>query len=670
MENQIPKNDKIQNMVNLLKNIDMSEIQHVGSPSIDIAVDKVIESCNQLKEEINGFDNTLKLVPVSMLLGEEFYIPDYQRGYRWTRNEVNKLLEDLTAFFSDDYKENPYYCMQPLVVCKDENNDRWEVIDGQQRLTTMFLLLNYLGKELKKEPPFEISYGSRVGSADYLESPNKKDANDNIDFYHIYKASQTIKSYFENHGDKETFYQNLINSDASKQLVNFIWYDVSKKEISPEEKFSDLNVGKINLTNAELIKALLLNNVSDEHQKIRLATEWDEIEHAFHNDDFWSFIYGENDSKYETRIELIFDILMEKGAKEANKYFTFDEYQRLIKEKKNNDEDYVMDKLWKDVTNLFHHFKSWHEDRYLYHIIGYLRYLKHPINDIYKGFNGSDSKQDFRNKLKELAIKKTIYEKKDRKYHLLEIRSLSYEESKDKKHIRDILMLFNILSILNCNESSVNFSFSNFYKHKWDLEHVRSQTAKDILNGSINDLKDWIICNLEYFTGVEYDKNTSTDHYSEQIKNSPIYTDDTDNTDISKICNSLLRLLSIIKGKKKIEKDLKEEIQNTYIAVCGALGIDDSNFDRTHFIGNLVLLDQTTNRGYGNAFFPIKRRFINENEKKGIYILPCTKNVFSKNYSIALSDLMNWTETDGEAYTQEILNVLEYGKREEVINEQ
>lgn len=666
MENQIPKNDKIQNMVNLLKNIDMSEIQHVGSPSIDIAVDKVIESCNQLKEEINGFDNTLKLVPVSMLLGKKFYIPDYQRGYRWTRNEVNKLLEDLTAFFSDDYKENPYYCMQPLVVCKDENNDRWKVIDGQQRLTTMFLLLNYLGKELKKEPPFEISYGSRDGSAGYLKDPTFDKSVSNVDFYHIYKASQMIETYFKEYDEtkKETFYQNLINPDASNQMVDFIWYDVSEKGIPPEEKFSDLNVGKINLTNAELIKALLLNNVSDEHQKIRLATEWDEIEHAFHNDDFWSFIYGENDSKYETRIELIFDILMKKGAKEANKYFTFDEYQRLIKEEKNNDEDYVMDKLWKDVTNLFHHFKSWHEDRYLYHIIGYLRYLKHPINDIYKRFNGSDSKQDFRNKLKELAIKKTIYEKKDRKYHLLEIRSLSYEESKDKKHIRDILMLFNILSILNCNESSVNFSFSNFYKHKWDLEHVRSQTAKDILNGSINDLKDWIICNLEYFTGVEYDKNTSTDHYSEQIKNSPIYTDDTDNTDISKICNSLLRLLSIIKGKKKIEKDLQEEIQNTYIAVCGALGIDDSNFDRTHFIGNLVLLDQTTNRGYGNAFFPIKRRFINENEKKGIYILPCTKNVFSKNYSIALSDLMNWTETDAQAYTQEILNVLEYRKRE------
>lgn len=656
MENQIPKNDKIQNMVNLLKNIDMSEIQHVGSPSIDIAVDKVIESCNQLKEEINGFDNTLKLVPVSMLLGKEFYIPDYQRGYRWTSNEVNKLLEDLTAFFSDDYKENPYYCMQPLVVCKDENNDRWEVIDGQQRLTTMFLLLNYLGKELKKEPPFEISYGSRDGSAGYLESPNKKDANDNIDFYHIYKASQTIKSYFENYGDKETFYQNLINSDASNQMVDFIWYDVSEKGIPPEEKFSDLNVGKINLTNAELIKALLLNNVSDEHQKIRLATEWDEIEHAFHNDDFWSFIYGENDSKYETRIELIFDILMKKGAKEANKYFTFDKYQELIKEEKNNDEDYVMDKLWKDVTNLFHHFKSWHEDRYLYHIIGYLRYLKHPIDEIFKVFNDSNSKQDFRNKLKELAIIKTIYEyeKKDKKYHKLDIPSLSYEESKDKKHIRDILMLFNILSILECNESSVNFSFSNFYKHKWDLEHVRSQTAKDIQNGSKKDLKDWIICNLEYFTGVEYNKEWTIEDFKSKIIDSETY---------SKLigycktaCESLLGLLS---------ESSDEKIAETYKAVCTALDIkDDMDFKQTHFIGNLVLLDQTTNRGYGNAFFPIKRRFINENEKKGIYILPCTKNVFSKNYSIALSDLMNWTETDAQAYTQEIINVLESEKKE------
>ena len=655
MENQIPKNDKIQNMVNLLKNIDMSEIQHVGSPSIDIAVDKVIESCNQLKEEINGFDNTLKLVPVSMLLGEKFYIPDYQRGYRWTSNEVNKLLEDLTAFFSDGYEKNPYYCMQPLVVFY--NKKHWEVIDGQQRLTTMFLILNYLGEK----PPFEISYGSRDGSADYLKDPTFDKSVSNVDFYHIYKAIQMIETYFKEYDEtkKETFYQNLINSDASNQMVDFIWYDVSEKGISPEEKFSDLNVGKINLTNAELIKALLLNNVSDEHQKIRLATEWDEIEHAFHNDDFWSFIYGENDSKYETRIELIFDILMKKGAKEANKYFTFDKYQELIANI-NDDEtsisNHVMDELWKAVTNLFHHFKSWHEDRYLYHIIGYLRYLKHPIDEIFKVFNDSNSKQDFRNKLKELAIIKTIYEyeKKDKKYHKLDIPSLSYEESKDKKHIRDILMLFNILSILECNESSVNFSFSNFYKHKWDLEHVRSQTAKDIQNGSKKDLIDWIICNLEYFTGVEYNKEWTIEDFKSKIIESETY---------SKLigycktaCESLLGLLS---------ESSDEKIAETYKAVRTALDIkDDMDFKQTHFIGNLVLLDQTTNRGYGNAFFPIKRRFINENEKKGIYILPCTKNVFSKNYSIALSDLMNWTETDAQAYTQEILNVLEYVKRE------
>lgn len=661
MENQIPKNDKIHNMVNLLKNIDMSEIQHVGSPSIDIAVDKVIESCNQLKEEINGFDNTLKLVPVSMLLGEKFYIPDYQRGYRWTSNEVNKLLEDLTAFFSDGYEKNPYYCMQPLVVFY--NKKHWEVIDGQQRLTTMFLILNYLGEK----PPFEISYGSRDGSADYLKDPTFDKSVSNVDFYHIYKASQMIETYFKEYDEtkKETFYQNLINSDASNQMVDFIWYDVSEKGISPEEKFSDLNVGKINLTNAELIKALLLNNVSDEHQKIRLATEWDEIEHAFHNDDFWSFIYGENDSKYETRIELIFDILMKKGAKEANKYFTFDKYQELIANI-NDDEtsisNHVMDELWKAVTNLFHHFKSWHEDRYLYHIIGYLRYLKHPIDEIFKVFNDSNSKQDFRNKLKELAIIKTIYEyeKKDKKYHKLDIPSLSYEESKDKKHIRDILMLFNILSILECNESSVNFSFSNFYKHKWDLEHVRSQTAKDIQNGSKKDLIDWIICNLEYFTGVEYNKEWTIEDFKSKIIESETY---------SKLigycktaCESLLGLLS---------ESSDEKIAETYKAVRTALDIkDDMDFKQTHFIGNLVLLDQTTNRGYGNAFFPIKRRFINENEKKGIYILPCTKNVFSKNYSIVLSDLMNWTETDAQAYTQEIINVLESEKGEEDINEQ
>lgn len=79
-------------------------------------------------------------------------------------------------------------------------------------------------------------------------------------------------------------------------------------------------------------------------------------------------------------------------------------------------------------------------------------------------------------------------------------------------------------------------------------------------------------------------------------------------------------------------------------------------------IGNLTLLDSKINRSYKNAFFPIKRAIIIEEDSKGNFIPPATKNVFLKQYSNKLSDMMNWTEDDIKAYENEIIKLLEkYG---------
>ena len=82
--------------------------------------------------------------------GFDFIIPSYQRGYRWTRKEVIRLILDVLSYNQD--KDGKFYCLQPLVVRHKEVNGQhiWRVIDGQQRLTTIFLLLNYLIKDEKK----------------------------------------------------------------------------------------------------------------------------------------------------------------------------------------------------------------------------------------------------------------------------------------------------------------------------------------------------------------------------------------------------------------------------------------------------------------------------------------------------------------------------------------
>ena len=99
-------------------------------------------------------------ISVANLIKEapHFIIPSYQRGYRWERKQVTDLLNDLRQFVTDGNSKNSCYYLQPIVIKKaswknaDGNNiDGWEVLDGQQRLTTMYLLLQYIiENELKR----------------------------------------------------------------------------------------------------------------------------------------------------------------------------------------------------------------------------------------------------------------------------------------------------------------------------------------------------------------------------------------------------------------------------------------------------------------------------------------------------------------------------------------
>ena len=105
-------------------------------------------------------ENIIEIKSVGDLLGMKFLIPSYQRGYRWTEKQVKDLLNDVNEFEPrkiPDSDEETWYCLQPLVVKRiDENDSRlpkdnktnwYEVIDGQQRLTTIFIILKLIDKE-------------------------------------------------------------------------------------------------------------------------------------------------------------------------------------------------------------------------------------------------------------------------------------------------------------------------------------------------------------------------------------------------------------------------------------------------------------------------------------------------------------------------------------------
>ena len=101
--------------------------------------------------------------PVANLINTKHYfvIPSYQRGYRWEEKQVLDLLEDINEF-TKQTKEESYY-LQPLVVKPlkymlpdGAEVQAWEVLDGQQRLTTLRLILMYLYTSLLSGEIFTI----------------------------------------------------------------------------------------------------------------------------------------------------------------------------------------------------------------------------------------------------------------------------------------------------------------------------------------------------------------------------------------------------------------------------------------------------------------------------------------------------------------------------------
>lgn len=114
----------------------------------------------------------LDLITIPKLNGKDFFVPSYQRGYRWTKNEIAALLNDVAEF---DISNGNWYCLQPIVVKKLPDN-RYELVDGQQRLTTLFIILQTMSEWLSNDrrqvdkPNYTIEYQTRQGSKGFLKN--------------------------------------------------------------------------------------------------------------------------------------------------------------------------------------------------------------------------------------------------------------------------------------------------------------------------------------------------------------------------------------------------------------------------------------------------------------------------------------------------------------------
>lgn len=254
-----------------------------------------------------------------------FYIPSYQRGYRWSETEVVRLLDDIYQ----NGKKN--YCLQPVVVRKKE--DQYELIDGQQRLTTLYLIYKYMKNvnPFFNEPAFTLSYQTRDQSEEFLKTLDMTKQDDNIDFWFISKAYNTIKEWFEQ--DLQIRVMHIF--EYLKEDVKIIWYEVGESE-DAISLFTRLNIGKIPLTSAELVKAMFLSRDNAENMRREkqeeISLQWDGIERELHNESLWFFLTNSVKGEYQTRIDLVLDLIAGKEESTREKYYTFFRFDELRKE--------------------------------------------------------------------------------------------------------------------------------------------------------------------------------------------------------------------------------------------------------------------------------------------------------------------------------------------------
>ena len=614
-------------------------------------------------------ENKIELKSVSELLGMKFFIPSYQRGYRWTEQQVKDLLNDILEFSQKKKHESKYYCLQPLVVKRMDKDvlssikaatsieevenllkGSWEVIDGQQRLTTIFLILSVLGET----SVYSLEYETRNCSKEFLENFNEEKKNDNIDYYHIIHSKETVKSWFGKVEEKiNDFKEILLNN------VKFIWYE--SVDENPIKVFTRLNIGKISLTNAELIKALLLNRSNfgekdSEHLKLRqqeIASEWDNIEYTLQNDEFWLFLHEKGYDR-PTRIDFIFDLICERNSLNLREelyksignddYKTFRYFYEYFKQneevqdsKQNAKQKTKIDICWSKVKDYFQTFKEWFDDLELYHYIGYLVEYNYSLSGLVSEWHCSKNKDSFVNYLK-AEIKKKIEgcPRLDFQYK---------EDGNDKGRCKPILLFQNIQTVINQNKNNLSnedYKLGVFYKfpfhlyklENWDVEHINSNTTNDEEDADTQN--EWL---LNVYLSADDDTQQKIRSYFESSNDK----------------------------KEKLFEEIKKKISQN----------EEWTPVEKNRIWNYTLLDSSTNRSYGNAIFSGKRRVIigkdkglsiaipkigkdgklqlgEEKKAKSSFVPPCTKQVFMKYYSATMSDANYWTEIDAKGYLKDI----------------
>lgn len=639
--------------------------------------------------------NYLDLLSIPELCEKNFFIPEYQRGYRWGEVQIKQLLEDLYTFFYDEKATGNFYCLQPVVVKEmkpediellglrsNKDNNRWyEVVDGQQRLTTIKIILmleNLLDDD--KELSFELFYKTRPELTSFFSQINKNRDEDkkyqitvqsarklDIDSWHILKAAQRIIDWFQNEelpykpsiaSFKGRFYESFSGDKSKQKSVQVIWYEL-RDDSDPYDMFKRLNDRSISLNNAELIRGMLLSDsakyhfdsslleqfnddvrpIVEEREQARKQSHiiemWDVIESQLRDEKFWAFIKDDNSRElYSCRIEYLFDILAKKDSDQKDPLFTYLMFDKFIKDGVYND----LWELWLTVETYFSLLKGWFNNSYFYHKIGFI------ITEL--GAGSLIEMLSEASKLSKAEFKKSVDNRitgiiRDNRNPKKSILDYSYEENYEL--LKKVLFLYNVETT---RQQGLEFFPFALYKDKeWTLEHIHAQNSERLDQSDKGKWEIWfkenerVLKRLMYRLPndeklkILYDNNFKPE-YERFEKNQNLYTF----SDLTKLFDLVFKYFDELNQKG----DRPAAIHN---------------------ISNMALLDGNTNSSISNSVFEVKRQMILDADATGKYIPICTKKVFLKYYNkneeyFTVQQNFYWSESDRQHYHDDIKRVL------------
>lgn len=555
---------------------------------------------------------------------KEYYnIPLYQRGYKWEPKHVNKLLDDINNFIGDSDK---FYCLQNITIVPDAHY--FNIVDGQQRLTTLTILLAFLEEKslvtnkvrfpdnsIRKETNHflnAIITNTHAGfpsvSWDTFVSDNPQ--YDHQDIYHIFSVYLAISTWFDLRKEKKP----TIVKEFRSKLLKHVKLIVNKVEGSTTEEkiFGNLNSKRIPLDGADLVRAMLITRVAHEEGKregdiknivrvnerrVKIGWELDQINNWWSQEPvkeyfskFINIVSEEvgvgvklfDDIKYP--INLLYLLFAEKRSEKS---LTLE----LIEQHNNNALG-----LYKELLKLHYTLQDWFCDRKIYHFLGYLfnqvkkKEINFPI--IWKLWTEAKDRSSFITDIKKL-IKKSL-SADDGVVISFEDQNINWYQDEPDNLVRSLILMDIVHSL---KKDQPFLPPSAFVKTNNDIEHIFPQNPQEV-----KKKKEFVA----FLNGIS-EKRFDVSKF-DQKKNSEKYI-------------------------SEMESFIKSHISGYKI----------------NSIGNLVLLYSSLNRSISNSTYSVKRARIINFFHEGNFIQPHSFQVFARyfnNRQDENNDYEHWTNHD------------------------